>query len=98
VTLSRNLSLVRSRFGSGGSTSAGDLEYVSTRSFKVTGLPAAGEDELTIRLRRGAVRVSARSQNLLERGRSRTFRAKVRQTPVSGLATSTKGSFRARGR
>jgi hypothetical protein len=98
VTLSRNLSLVRSRFGSGGSTSAGDLEYVSTRSFKVTGLPAAGEDELTIRLRRGAVRVSERSQNLLERGRSRTFRAKVRQTPVSGLATSTKGSFRARGR
>ena len=98
VTLSDNLSLVRSRFGSGASVDAGELEYVSKRSFKVTGLPAAGEDSVNIRLRRGAVQVSDRSQDLLRRGRSRTFRAKVKQTPVSGTATSTKGSFRARGR
>jgi hypothetical protein len=98
VTLSTNLSLVKSRFGSGASASAGDVEYVGKRSFKVTGLPAAGEDEVTIRLRRGAVRVSDRSRSLLRRGRSRTFRAKVKQTPVSGAATSTRGSFRARGR
>jgi hypothetical protein len=44
------------------------------------------------------VRVSQRSRDLLRRGRTRTFRAKVRQTPVSGDATSTQGSFRARGR
>ena len=62
VTLSTNLSLVKSRFGSGGSATAGDVEYVGKRSFKVTGLPAAGEDDLTIRLRRGAVRVSDRSR------------------------------------
>jgi hypothetical protein len=98
VTLSSNLSLVRSRVGSGGSAGAGDVEYVSRRSFRVTGLPAAGEDDVTIRLRRGAVKVSNRSRDLLRRGRSRTFRAKVKQTPVSGSATSTKGSFRARGR
>ena len=73
------------------------LDYVSSRSFKVSGLPAAGEDALTIRLRRGAVRVSDRSRSLLRRGRTRTFAAKVKQTPVSGTATSTRGEFRARG-
>ena len=98
VTLSTNLSLVKSRFNSGASADAGDLEYVSKRSFKVTGLPAAGEDSVNIRLRGGAVQVSDRSQDLLRRGRSRTFRAKAKQTPVSGTATSTKGSFQARGR
>jgi hypothetical protein len=97
VTLSNNLSLVKSRFGRGADAGSADLEYVSRRSFKVTGLPAAGEDALTIRLRRGAVRVSDRSQDLLRRGRSRTFSAKVRQAPVSGAATSTRGQFRARG-
>lgn len=98
VTLGNNLSLVRSRFGSGASAAdSTDVEYVSKRSFRVTGLPAAGADEVTVRLRRGAVRVSKRSRNLLKRGRTRTFRAKVKQTPVSGTATSTKGSFRARG-
>jgi hypothetical protein len=98
VTLSTNLSLVKSRFGSGASVSAGDVEYTGKRSFKVTGLPAAGEDTVTIRLRSGAVRVSDRSRSLLRRGRTRTFRAKVKQAPVSGKATSTKGSFKARGR
>jgi len=97
VTLSNNLSLVKSRFGRGAGAGSADLEYVSRRSFKVTGLPAAGEDALTIRLRRGAVRVSERSQDLLSRGRSRTFSAKVKQTPVSGADTSTRGKFRARG-
>ncbi len=46
VTLGDNLSLVKSRFGSGASASAGDVEYVSKRSFKVTGLPAAGENDV----------------------------------------------------
>jgi hypothetical protein len=97
VTLSRNLSLVRSRFGRASATD-GDLEYVSRRSFRVKGFAAAGETDVAVRLRRGAVRVSQRSRDLLRRGRTRTFRAKVRQTPVSGDATSTQGSFRARGR
>jgi hypothetical protein len=97
VTLSTNLSLVRSRFGRA-AVSDGDLEYVSRRSFRITGLPAAGESDVAVSLRRGAVRVSDRSQDLLRRGRTRTFRAKVKQTPVSGPATSTKASFRARGR
>ncbi|MGH2978162.1 MAG: hypothetical protein ACRDLQ_00815, partial [Solirubrobacterales bacterium] len=98
VTLSRNLRLVRSRFERGTrATEDAEFDYVSRRSFRVTGFPAAGEDDVTLFLRRGAVRVSDRSRNLLRRGRTRTFRAKVRQTPVSGAATSTRGSFRARG-
>ena len=96
VRLSRNLSLVRSRFRRA-STSDGELEYVSRRSFRVKGFAAAGETDVAVRLRRGAVRVSQRSRNLLRRGRTRTFRAKVRQTPVSGATTSTRASFRARG-
>jgi hypothetical protein len=99
VTLSDNLSLVRSRFDDGASSSEpADLEYVSARSFKVSGLPAAGVDDLTLRLRRGALKVSQRSQDLLERGRSRTFKVKAKQTPVSGSATSTRASFRVKGR
>jgi len=74
-----------------------DVEYVSRRSLRVTGFPAAGDNDVTVLLRRGAVRVSDRSQNLLRRGRNRTFAAKVKQTPVSGAATSTRGKFRARG-
>jgi len=94
VTLGDNLSLVKSRVGSGGSASAGDVEYVSKRSFKVTGLPAAGENDVTILLHRGAVKVSTRSRDLMRRGKTRTFHAKVKQTPVTGAAASTKASFK----
>ena len=97
VTLSRNLSLVRNRFGRASATD-GELEYVSRRSFRVTGFAAAGETDVAVRLRRGAVRVSERSRGLLRRGRTRTFSANVTPTPVSGAGTSTKASFRARGR
>ena len=98
IRLSRNLRLVRSRFQQGArATEDVDVEYVSRRSLRVTGFPDAGVDDVTVLLRRGAVRVSQRSRNVLRRGRSRTFRAKVRQTPVTGSATSTRASFRARG-
>ena len=40
------------------------------------------------------MKVSERSHDLMRRGRTRTFRAKAKQTPVSGAATSTKGSFK----
>jgi hypothetical protein len=99
VTLSNNLSLVESKLD-GGVSGAPDatFDYVSRHTLKVTGLPAAGEDEISLRLRSGAVRVSDRSQQLLERGRSRRFSVKVKQTPVSGKATSTRATFRAKGR
>jgi hypothetical protein len=64
----------------------------------VFGLPAAGSDKITVSFRKGAIRVSDRSQTLLERGRSRTFSTKVKQTPVSGAATSTRATFRAPGK
>ena len=104
LTLSSNLRLVRSRLSGGATgTAAVDLggssfSYVSSRKLKVTGLPAAGSGKVTIRLRRGAVRVSDRSRDLLERGRSRRFRVKAKQTPVSGSATSTRARFTVRGR
>jgi hypothetical protein len=98
ISLSRNLRLVESRFKQGArATEDVDIDYVSRRTLRVTGLPAAGDDDLTVLLRRGAVRVSDRSLNLLRRGRSRTFSATAKQTPVSGAATSTRGQFRARG-
>jgi hypothetical protein len=102
LTLGRNLALVRSRLGSGASGTAsaelgsGSFTYVSRRQLKVSGLPSAGAGEVTIRLRSGAIRVSRRSRRLLEAGRSRRFRIKVKQTPISGAATSTRGAFRAR--
>jgi len=97
VTLGDNLSLVKSRFSSA-AASDGNLKYVSKHSFRVTGFAAAGETDVAVQLRRGAVKVSKRSRDLLKRGRTRTFRAKVKQTPVSGSATSTKAAFRARGK
>jgi hypothetical protein len=102
VKLSRNLSLVRSRLdNSSGSASrlGGEaFDYVNRRTLKVSGLPSAGASKLTLRLRRGAIRVSARSRQLLRRGKRRNFSVKVTQTPVSGAATSTRTNFRAKGK
>jgi hypothetical protein len=99
VSLSDNLSLVRSRINSGVDTSAdASVEFVDRHTLRVFGLPAAGEDEITVSFRKGAVRVSNRSQDLLERGRSRPMSVKVRQTPVTGQATSTRDRFTAKGK
>jgi hypothetical protein len=99
VSLSNNLSLVRSRINEGVDTSAdASVEFVDRRTLRVFGLPAAGEDEITVSFRKGAIRVSDRSQDLLERGRSRRMSVKVRQTPVTGQATSTRDRFTAKGK
>ena len=99
VSLSDNLSLVESRVDGGASGSANaSFEVVNRRTLRVYGLPAAGEDDFTLTLAKGAVRVSERSRDLLDRGRSRRFSAKVKQTPVSGAATSTRDRFTAKGR
>jgi hypothetical protein len=104
VSLSKNLSLVRSGFRSGVSGTASatlgrsSFSYVSSRSFKVTDLPSGGVKELTLRLRRGAIKVSERSRSLLRRGRSRKFKVKVTQTPVSGGSTTTRSSVTVKGR
>ena len=99
VSVSDNLSLVRSRINDGVETSAdASVEYIDRRTLRVFGLPAAGEDAINVSFRKGAIRVSPRSQILLERGRSRRFSIKVKQTPVSGKATSTRATFRAKGR
>jgi len=99
VSLSNNLSLVESKFDDGvsGSSSA-PIEYVNSRTLRVYGLPSAGVDDFTLRLRKGAIRVSERSRDLLDRGRTRKFSAKAKQTPVSGSATSTRGEFSAKGK
>jgi hypothetical protein len=102
VKLGRNLSLVKSRIGnsSGSASRLGgeSFDYVNRRTLKVVGLPSTGASKLTLRIRKGAIRVSARSKHLLRRGRTRTFSVKVTQTPVSGTATSTRTKFRAKRR
>ncbi len=99
VSVSNNLSLVKSRINDGVETSAdASVEYIDRHTLRVFGLPAAGEDAINVSFRKGAIRVSPRSQILLERGRSRRFSIKVKETPVSGKATSTRATFRAKGR
>jgi hypothetical protein len=104
LTLSDNLRIVKSRLSSGATGTAAvnlagaNFSYVSSKKLKVTGLPATGSGKVTIRLSRGAVRVSDRSKDLLRRGKSRTFKVKAKQTPVSGSATSTRASFKVKGR
>jgi hypothetical protein len=98
VTVSDNLSFVESRVNRGVDTSAdASVEFVNRRTLRIFGFVAAGEDEVDLAFRRGAIRVSQRSQDLLNRGRTRRFSVKVKQTPVSGSATSTRGRFSARG-
>jgi len=98
VSLSDNLSFVENRVNQGVDTSAdASVEFVNRRTLRVFGLPAAGEDEIDLSFRQGAIRVSERSQILLNRGRSRRFSVKVKQTPVSGSATSTRARFSAPG-
>ena len=59
VTLSDNLSLVQSRINEGVDTSAdASVEYVNRHTLRVFGLPAAGEDEISLSFRKGAIRVS----------------------------------------
>ena len=71
---------------------------MSSHTFRVTGLPTAGADKITIRLRSGAVRVGRRSKSVLRRGKSRRFTVKVSPTTVSGKGPSTKSKFRVKGK
>jgi hypothetical protein len=104
LTLSNNLRLVKSRVSGGISgTAAVDLggtsfTYLSSKKLKVSGLPATGSGKVTIKLSKGAVRASDQSRDLLGRGRSRRFRVKAKQTPVTGSATSTRARFTVKGR
>jgi hypothetical protein len=102
VTLGNNLSLLRSTLDSGGSVSASatgaSLQYVSSHKLRVTGLSSAGAGNVTIKLRKGAVRVSKPSRSVLRRGKSKSFTVKVTPTPVSGKGTATKTKFRVKGR
>ena len=101
VSLSSNLTVSRSALSSGGTATAAatkaSLEFVSSHKFKVTGLPAAGSGEVTIKLRKGAARASSKTRRALRKGRKRSFSVKVTPTPVSGKGTSTKTKFRVRG-
>jgi hypothetical protein len=91
VTLGKNLSASRARFA------GPELEFISRHKFRVTGLPAAGVDNLTIRLRGGAVRVSKKSRKSLRRGKRKSFSVTVTPTPVSGKGTATKSKFVVKG-
>jgi hypothetical protein len=102
LTLSKNLSVSRSRLPSSGSVSAptagASLEFMSRHRFRVTGLPAAGAGKIRIRLGSGAVRVGKRSRKSIRRGKRKSFSIKVSPTPVSGMGTSTRSSFAVKGK
>jgi hypothetical protein len=104
LKLSSNLRLVKSKLGSGvsGTASANlgkaSFTYVNSHTLKVTGLPAAGAAKVALKLRKGAIRISTHSKRLLNRGKSRTFKVKARQTPVSGKPTSTLSKFKVKGK
>jgi hypothetical protein len=102
VTLSKNLSVSRSRLPSSGSVSAhtagASLEFMSRHRFRVTRLPAAGAGKVRIRLGSGAVRAGKRSRKSIRRGKRKSFSIKVSPTPVSGKGTSTKSSFAVKGK
>jgi hypothetical protein len=99
LTLSDNLKLVKSKLSSGATSDVAgtSFTYLSSKKLKVSGLPATGSAKVTIKLSKGAVRVSDRSKDLLRRGKSRTFKVKAKQTPVSGSATSTQAKFKVKG-
>jgi hypothetical protein len=103
LTFSNNVNLVKSRFAGGARGTAAavglgtaSFTYLGRHKLRVSGLPAAGSAKVTIRLSKGAVRLSARSRALLRHGRSRRARVKAKQTPVSGSATSTRARFTAK--
>ena len=100
VSLSRNLTVRRSALSAGGSATAAasgaTLQFVSSHKFKVTGLPATGAAAVTIKLRKGAVRLSSTARKALKKGRRRTVTVKVTPVPVSGKGTSTKAAFKAK--
>ena len=99
VTVSDNLSLVENKINEGVDTSAdASVEYVTGTRCGCSACRPRARTTITVSFRKGAIRVSDRSQNLLERGRSRTFSVKVKQTPVSGAATSTRATYRANGK
>jgi hypothetical protein len=102
LTLSKNLSVSRSRLPSSGSVSAptagASLEFMSRHRFRVMGLPAAGAGKVRIRLGSGAVRVGKRSRKSIRRGKRKSFSIKVSPAPVSGKGTSTRSSFAVKGK
>jgi hypothetical protein len=103
LTLSRNLTLIKSRLSGGARGTAAavtlggaSFSYLGRHRLKVSGLPAAGSATVTVQLSKGAVQLSKGTRRRLQRGHSRRFRVKAMQTPVLGLATSTRGKFTAK--
>jgi hypothetical protein len=104
VSLSHNLSLRRRalRREAIGRASVDlprtSIRYAGRHRLRITGLPQGGSTKVAIRLTKGAVKVRKDARKRLRRGRSARFRVKVQQTPVTGRATTTKASFRGKGR
>jgi hypothetical protein len=104
VELGSNLRLVKSKLGKGASATASaalgatSFKFVNSHTLKLTGLPAAGAGKVTLKLRKGAIRLSKKTRKVLRRGRSRRFKVRVKVTPVTGQATSTRSSFKVKGK
>ena len=95
VRLRSGLALKRSKLKKG--ASGGAFAYVNSRTFTVD-LTAKGARKATLRLSKGAVRVSGKTRRSLKRGGTKRFSAKVIPTPVTGEGTSTTAKFKVKGK
>jgi len=92
----------RLRRGAGGSASANNplgrsaFKCVNSRTIRVT-LPKPGARNVTVRLRRGAVKVKSSVKRTLRRGKTKRLSIKVTPTPVTGAGTSTTAKFKVKG-
>jgi hypothetical protein len=95
VRLRSGLALKRSKLKRG--ASGGAFAYVNSRTFTVD-LTDKGARKATLRLSKGAVRVSGKTRRSLKRGGTKRFSAKVIPTPVTGDGTSTTAKFKVKGK
>jgi hypothetical protein len=93
----------RLKNGAGGSASANNplgtsaFKCVNSRTLQVT-LPKPGARNVSVRLRRGALKVKGSVKRTLRRGKTKHLSIKVTPTPVSGQGTSTTAKFKVKGK
>lgn len=103
VLLPKSLAFSKSRLrkGAGGTIAAtlgrGSFK-VAGRTLTVSALPAAGTSRITLKLRKGLLKVKKSSRSLLNRGKTQKYKVKVTETPITGAKLSTTTTISVKGR
>jgi hypothetical protein len=98
----RDFRLVKGRIRKGASArvsagvSARSLSVRSRRRLQISGMPKQGASKVVIKLRRGALRSTAKLRKTLRRKRSKKLRLKVVATDTAGKRFTTRVSVRAK--